>query len=175
MKNRNTNISLCFSNRLKKIAAIFFTVTMIAITGCNIYSLIRPRTIKVDGTSMMTTFKDGQLLKVYYTDNYQRGNTIAFYGKSYGIPQVMIKRVVAIPGDTVYIKDGILYINGEAEPFSLYNCKTDFPLIESAGITEREITLQENEYFVLGDNRNNSYDSREFGPVLKKNIIGIVN
>ena len=124
---------------------------------------------------MMPTFKDGQLLRVCYTDSYQQGNTIAFYGKSYGVFQVMIKRMVAMPGDTVYIKDGILYVNGEAESLLLYNCKAEFPLMKSAGIAEKEITLQENEYFVLGDNRNDSYDSREFGPVLKKNIIGIVN
>lgn len=175
MKNKKANASLCFSNHFKKIAAIFFTATMIVIAGGNIYSLIHPKTIKVSGTSMMTTFKDGQLLRVCYADSYQRGNTIAFYGKSYGVFQVMIKRVVAIPGDTVYIKDGMLYINGEAESFLIYDCKTEFPLMNSAGIAEKEIMLQENEYFVLGDNRNDSYDSREFGPILKKNIIGIVS
>lgn len=80
-----------------------------------------------------------------------------------------IKRVIAGPGDKVQIKDGVVYVNGEqfAEKASVSN-------IENALLAEDEITVGEDEYFVLGDNRNNSEDSRyaSIGNVKKEYIVG---
>ena len=70
----------------------------------------------------------------------------------------VIKRIVGLPGDSIQIRDGLLYRNGVAVEESL-------PLMEDPGIAERTVLLAPGNYFLLGDNRNHSRDSREFGPV----------
>lgn len=76
---------------------------------------------------------------------------------------IHIKRVIALPGETVQIKDGQILINGE-----VYNEKDEFPAITNAGLASEPITVGKGQYFVLGDNRNNSEDSRHNG-------MGLVN
>jgi len=80
---------------------------------------------------------------------------------------IYIKRVVARPGDTVQIVDGHLYVNDVL-------AKNKYDKIANAGIAKEKITLLEDEFFVLGDNRNNSEDSRfdTIGPVHRTEIIG---
>ena len=82
-----------------------------------------------------------------------------------------IKRVIGLPGETVQIVDGQIYIDEE-----LLRESSDFPLITNPGIASSPVTLGEGEYFVLGDNRNNSEDSRfaEVGTVEESSIEGKV-
>ena len=88
-----------------------------------------------------------------------------------GLGTVLVKRIVAYFGDTVQIKDGVLFVNRTRS--SIYGQDAVF---EDAGITEEEIVLEEGKYFVIGDNVTMSKDSRyeEVGVVKEKDIIGKV-
>lgn len=80
----------------------------------------------------------------------------------------VIKRVIGLPGETLEIKNGTVYIDGNP-----IDSEFDF-LTEGGGVLSEPYTIAENEYFLMGDNRTGSYDSREFGSVKKENIKGIV-
>lgn len=90
----------------------------------------------------------------------QNGKEHSFYN---------IKRIIGLPGEKVLIQDGIVYINGAP-----LEEKIEVELMTTAGIVADEILLDENEYFVLGDNRNSSEDSRfsNLGNVVSEDIIG---
>jgi len=83
--------------------------------------------------------------------------------------QLFIKRVIGLPGETIQISGGRILIDGEA-----YKEGKDFPMISNPGLASSSITLESGEYFVLGDNRNNSEDSRyaDIGMIKKRYIAG---
>lgn len=126
--------------------------------------------VLIQGSSMTPTYHPWQLA-VICKQSYQleSGTVIAF--KCETLNAVLIKRVVACPGDTIQIKDGILYVNGnagqEASPSHYINY---------AGIAQAPLTLSSDEYFVLGDNLEESIDSRhtEVGRVTREDILGII-
>ena len=114
----------------------------------------------VNGESMSPTLKNNELLLLKkYDKKIERFDIVVFkYNDSR-----LIKRVIGLPGDKVEYKDGKLYINDEemVDPFS--NITKDFKYI---GV------VSENSYFVLGDNRNDSVDSRMIGSVTKDMLLG---
>ena len=127
---------------------------------------------QVVGDSMSDTLTDGEVLLLnkakYRFFDVERGDVIAF---SYEDTKYLIKRVIGLPGDNVSIRDNKVYINGEYYPedyVTKYDDK-DFDLQE-IGYDE----VPEGMYFVLGDNRNNSLDSRKIGLIKKEDIIGKV-
>lgn len=141
---------------------------------------IMQRTV-VSGDSMENTLYEGQSLLVskisYAFDDPDRFDIIIFYphGKAgededeyYTEDEFFVKRVIGLPGETVQIKDSKIYINGELLEEN-YGKDSD---IAFAGIAEEPVTVGEDEYFVLGDNREVSYDSRyeEIGMIKRKNI-----
>ena len=129
---------------------------------------------KMVGKSMEGSLNDGDsilinLLSYNEEDNPERFDVIVFEKNGKEHSYYGIRRVIGLPGETVQIKDGFVYINGELleEPINTE------PMLVS-GLAENEIKLDDDEFFVLGDNRNNSEDSRftSMGNVLKEEIIG---
>ncbi len=127
----------------------------------------------VVGQSMTETLNSGEEILVnrfiYKVTNPEPNDIIVFLPNGNEKSHYYVKRVVAVPGDTVWISDGLLYVNGE-----LFEEEIDVEDIEEAGLASEEITLGADEYFVLGDNRNNSEDSRyaNIGNIKKEYIIG---
>ena len=127
------------------------------------------------GQSMEPTLSGGDTVLLndlsYRLRGPSRGDVIAFRPGGTSSSHTYIKRVVGLPGETIQIKEGMIYINDQ-----VYLEQKDFPAIEEAGLAEEPITLGTSEYFVLGDNRNNSEDSRyaDIGCVEEKDIEGKV-
>lgn len=125
------------------------------------------------GQSMSTTIEGGDAVLLdglsYKLGNPKRNDVIAFQLNGNREGASSIKRILGLPGETIQIKDGMIYIDGE-----IYLEKKDYPAMTDAGLAEEPITLGTNQYFVLGDNRNNSEDSRyaDIGMVKKRYIAG---
>ncbi len=151
--------------------AMFFVVN-IFISTTTVYS-----------TSMYPTLIEGDRLILYKTDNVSRGDIVSFKSEmtltksdieslnfiqrfmvSEKTKKNLIKRVIALPGDKIDIVDGVLFINDK---------KIDEPYVSTiAGETIHYGILEENMYFMMGDNRGVSLDSRQLGAIDKDSIIG---
>jgi len=131
--------------------------------------------VKMAGVSMRPTIEDETNLLInrgrYLFMKPSHNHIVAFESLSNEQDTIYVKRVVAVPGDTVVIKGGRLFVNGEK-----YDDVADTESITYSGLAETQLTLGEDEYFVLGDNRNNSEDSRyqSIGLISKKQIKGKV-
>lgn len=127
------------------------------------------------GDSMSPVLKNGDVVLinriVYDARKPKRGEIIAFRPNGNENAHYCIKRVVGLPGETVQIKDGKIYIDGKVQKKNVYTSDLDF-----AGIAEKKLTLGETEYFVLGDNSAGSDDSRlaDIGNVKREDIGGKV-
>ncbi|MDF2869454.1 MAG: signal peptidase bacterial type [Anaerocolumna sp.] len=129
--------------------------------------------IEVSGSSMEGTLHDEDHLILekisYETGSPQRYDIVVFRPYTEEKNTFYIKRIIGLPGETVQIIGSDIYINDEILTEDYGNA-----LIEEAGIAAEPITLNADEYFVLGDNRNNSKDSRNpvVGVVHRKSILG---
>ena len=139
--------------------------------------LIQPFYVK--GASMEPNFHDHEYLIVneitYQFNDPQRGDIVVFrYPRE--PKEFYIKRVIGLPGEKVQIQDGSVFIYNEKNPNGI--AVSEPYLAEGTrtyGMNESDmVTLGEDEYYVMGDNRNSSKDSRSFGPVGRSFIIGKV-
>jgi signal peptidase I len=151
------HLSLWLRDILISVAASFLIITF----------LYQP--VRVEGTSMQPELRDQDRLFInkfaYRFESISRGDVVVFHyprdpSKSY------IKRVIALPGDTLSIDEGRVYVNGKrvAEPY--------VPLRYRDERSIPEVVIPANEYFVMGDHRSISSDSRDFGPVERNLIYG---
>ncbi len=145
-------------------------VLEIALLIATIYTLVNLATARavVEGASMQPNFYTGQLVIVnrfaYYFANPQRGDVIVLHDPQ-DPAQDFIKRVVGLPGEVIQIKEGRVYANGTLldEGYIPRFCTTG---------CDGTWSLDDTQYFVLGDNRPNSHDSHSFGPLDRKLIVG---
>lgn len=142
-------------NKLYLKFIIIFIIGIIAIILYTNFSIIF-----VKGDSMSPTYQNGSILII--NKNYKeinRNDIIVFKKNSYDI---YIKRVIGLPNETIYCENRNIYINDISIKDNFGNTTDNF----------KKVTLKNNQYFVLGDNRNKSNDSRTIGFISKNEIIG---
>lgn len=162
---------------LKRLGAFFLDILEVVFFAVAIFlfvylTVLQPHKIK--GASMEPNFPDGEYLltdKVTYRFNEpQRGDVVVFKAPV-GEGDEFIKRIIGLPGEKVTLKSNHIYINGKPleESYLDKNLQTSGGFFLSEGAT---ITVPEGKYFVLGDNRPHSSDSRSWGVIEKKVITG---
>lgn len=160
----------------KRLGTFFLDIGEVVVFAVGIFFFIyllilRPHKIK--GESMIPSLPDSEYLLTekisYYRENPQRGDIVVF------TPPVSedeyIKRIIGLPGEIISLKNGKIYINEKElkEDYLDSSVYTDGSTFLAEGA---EYKIPEGKYFVLGDNRQHSYDSRNWGPITKKVISG---
>ena len=162
---------------IKSIFKIFFDFLEVVIISSIVFAFVYffvGQLLRVSGDSMLPTFKDSEQIiaekiSIKFKD-LERGEILIF-NHPQNNKRLLIKRLIALPGETLILINGKVYINGSelSEPYLQ-------PIIQTFGMKtikdEVEYKVPEDSYILLGDNREQSADSREFGPVNKSLIVG---
>jgi signal peptidase I len=158
---------------LKAVLEFIKTVAIVLILAFIIKAFLI-QTFIIDGTSMEPNFHNNEYLLVdklsYHFTQPKRGDVDILIPPD-DVTKDYIKRIIGVPGDTVTIKSGQVFINKKLikEPYLPKGTQT---LINDNPDDEMTVKLKKDQYFVLGDNRGNSRDSRFIGVIPKHNIIG---
>lgn len=148
------------TKRFVIVGAILFLLT-----ACAAVSPVLP--VKVEGEAMIPALNDGDRILIERNpDKLERGDIVLFLFPDDPVKSY-IKRIVGLPNETVDIRDGKVFINGQplAEPYI-------DPNLDQSQRSLAAIKLDADSYFVIGDNRDNSSDSRIWGPLKRKFIYG---
>lgn len=157
---------------LKEIFSWIIEIAIVLMMAFVLVYFIGMRT-SVVRQSMSETLENGDQILVnrfmYKVIGPKANDVIVFLPNGNEKSHYYVKRVIGVPGDTVQIKNGRIYVNGTE-----FTEKVDVASIEDAGLAADAVTLGDDEYFVLGDNRNNSEDSRyaNIGNIKREYIIG---
>ncbi len=162
------NDSLIEKQRKSSRSDIIFYGILAAIIALFIFLLATNTGVRVEGRSMVPTLNDGEVLIVSTITPAKKGKIVVIKGEQ---TNWIIKRVIATEGDKVEFRDdGFVYING-----TLY--QDEFGLVDHSNRVDAPFTekvLEKGEYFYLGDNRDNSSDSRDYGTCKIEQIVGVV-
>ncbi|MFI5241103.1 MAG: signal peptidase I [Microgenomates group bacterium] len=160
----------------KRLGAFFLDVLEVIVFAIGIFFfvyLLIMRPHKIKGQSMHPNFPDGEYLLTqrvsYYLGDPEKGDVVVFK-PPISDEDEFIKRVVAMPGERVSVRAGKVYVNSELlKEDYLVDIYTDDGNFLQEG---QEFTVPEGQYFVMGDNRPHSSDSRSWGPITKKSMTG---
>lgn len=163
---------------MKSFLSFILEITKIVIIALAIvipirFFLFQPFIVR--GQSMEPNFSDGNYLIIdelsYRLRSPQRGEIVVFRSPTNPSSRY-IKRIIGLPEETVQIKNGEVTIYSDNDSLTLD--ETNYLPEELETLGDFQVSLDFNEFFVLGDNRSASYDSRKFGPLSEENIIGRV-
>lgn len=152
-----------------------FETVVIAVVAVVLIRAFIAQPFLVSGSSMEPSFHSGDYLLVdelaYNFREPDRGEVVVFKSPSENSGNFYIKRIIGLPGEKIEINDGRVSISDNGEPKDLdENYITNAKL----NIEDYEEALGENEYFVMGDNRGFSFDSRNWGALEENKIVGLV-
>ncbi len=173
--NYNFDLEYQKGARKKLVIKILITLAEIIIVVSAAYFLTHYgfERYTVTGQDMKPTLKkeDEILINklIYHIGSIKRNDVVLVRQSGSEHNYYMLERVIGLPGEQVQIKDGKVYIDGEK-----LKEKYKFPVMENGGLALEKITLDDDEYFLLCDNRNNGEDSRnaKVGNILRENILG---
>ncbi|HDD64614.1 MAG TPA: signal peptidase I [Firmicutes bacterium] len=129
-----------------------------------VFGIKELKVYKVISSSMSPTLIINDRVMAIKSSNFKRKDIVAIKDPT-GRNEILIKRIIGLPGENITVKNGYVYINGE---------RLEEPYIKEKPIYTLSIKIPPDCYFLLGDNRNNSEDSSTWGPVKKEMIVGKV-